>query len=83
MNKKIVLNISETRNKITQLDKLIKPGDVLEVTRKGKPYAIIRLIQDEDPYEKVLNLINSLPETDESPKHGAENYKKLLYNKKK
>ena len=82
MSKKIVLNISETRNKITQLDKLIEPGDILEVTKKGKPYAMIRLIQDEDPYERVSRLIDSLPKGHGKPKRIAENYKKLLYNKK-
>ncbi|MGA1842556.1 MAG: hypothetical protein ACMUIU_18230 [bacterium] len=79
MSKKIILSISETRNKITQLDKLIGPGDVLEVTKKGKPYAIIRLIQDEDLYEKVSRLINSLPKGHGKPESIAENYKKLLY----
>lgn len=83
MKKKLVLNISETRNKITQLDKLMEPGDILEVRRKGKPYAIIKLIQEEDPFERVLKLVNSLPEDNGESKHVAENYKNHLYKKER
>jgi len=82
MSKKIVLSISETREKITQLDKLMKPGDILEVTRNGKPYVIIQLTQDENPYENVLKLIDSLPEGKGELKNVAENYKNILYEKK-
>ena len=32
------LNLSEARTKLTQLDKLLKPGESLLVNKRGKPY---------------------------------------------
>lgn len=83
MGKNLVLKISEARAKLTQLDKLIKPGESIQITKKGKPYAYIKLIQDEDTYETVLDLIESLPKPEERMKNIAQNYKKVLYNRRK
>lgn len=82
MGKTIVLKISEVRNKITQLDKLIKPGEVLQITKRGKPYAHIKLIQEEDPYEAVLTIVDSLPDNNGNYQRVAENYKDILYGLK-
>jgi hypothetical protein len=38
------LKLSEARIKLTQLDKLLKPGESLEISKRGKPYARIELL---------------------------------------
>ena len=77
------LTVSETREKFTQLDKLLKPGEKLEVTRRGKAYARIELVGDLDPYEEVLRSIESLPEPESKLQPVSQNYKKILYGMKK
>ena len=73
------LNVSEARNKLTQLDKILNPGETLEITKRGRTYARIELVGDIDPYEEVLKSIDSLPEGNGQLQPVARNYKKVLY----
>ena len=65
-----------------RLDKLLKPGEALQINKRGKAYAIIELVEDADPYEKVLNAIEGLPEPEEELRTVAKNYKANLYGPK-
>ena len=76
------IKISEARASLTRLDKLLKPGEALQINKRGKAYAIIELVENIDPYEKVLNAIEGLPEPDENLRTVAENYKENLYGPK-
>jgi len=76
------LKISEARAKLTQLDKLLKPGETLQVDKRGKAYARIELLGETDLYEKVLQLIESLPEPEEELRPVAQSYKSILYGSK-
>ena len=73
------LKLSEARSKLTQLDKLLKPGEVLQLTKRGKAYARIELLGDMDRYEVVLKSIEALPEPKEKLRPVAQNYKSMLY----
>jgi len=73
------LKMSEARSRLTQLHKLLEPGQVLQITKRGKPYAIVELLGDIDPYESVLQSINKLPEPEKDLKPVSENYKSFLY----
>ena len=75
------IKISEARSKLTQLDKLLKPGETLQINKRGKPYAIIKLIGELDSYERVLSAVESLPEPKKKLKAVAQNYKSKLYGK--
>ena len=75
------IKISEARSKLTQLDKLLKPGETLQINRRDKAYARIELIGEIDSYDRVLNAIESLPETKEKLREVAQNYKSKLYGK--
>ena len=76
------LNLSEARSKLTQLDKILNPGDALQINRRGKPYARVKLLAGMDPYERILALIEELPEPKKELKPVAENYKSLHYRSK-
>ena len=52
------MKLSEARSKLTQLDKLLLPGEALQINKRGKPYARIELIGEMDGYDRVLNSIN-------------------------
>jgi hypothetical protein len=73
------LNLSEARSKLTQLDKLLKPGESLLINKRGKPYARIELLGDFDKYGQVLKSIEGLPETSQELLPVAERYKSILY----
>ena len=75
------IKISEARSKLTQLDKLLKPGETLQINKRGKAYARIELIGEMDVYDKVLNAIESLPEPKRKLRAVAQNYKSKLYGK--
>ena len=79
------IKISEARSKLTQLDKLLKPGEVLQINKRGRAYANIELVGEsdghEDGYEKVLNAIEKLPEPEGKLQAVAQNYKTKLYGK--
>jgi len=75
----IKLNMSEARSKLTQLHSLLEPGQVLQITKRGKPYARVELVSDTDHFESVLKSIDALPEPKEKLQPAAENYKSLLY----
>ncbi len=73
------MNLSEARSKLTQLDKLLKPGEALQINKRGKAYARIELVGETDRYDTVLDSINGLPEPKEKLRAVAENYKSILY----
>jgi len=76
----IKLSMSEARSKLTRLHNLLKPGQVMEITKRGNhPYARIELVGDTDRFESVLKSIDALPEPEEKLQPVAENYKSLLY----
>jgi antitoxin (DNA-binding transcriptional repressor) of toxin-antitoxin stability system len=75
----IKLKLTEARAKLTQLDKLLKPGETLQITKRGKAYARIELLGEMDHYEAVLKSIEALPEPKEKLQSVAQNYKSLLY----
>ena len=73
------LKLSEARAKLTQLDKLLKPGESMQVTKRGKVYARIELLGEMNRYEAVLKSIEALPEPKEKLRPVAQNYKSVLY----
>ena len=73
------IKLSEARSKLTQLERLLNPGEALHVTKRGKPYARIELLGEMDRYEAVLSSVNALPEPKEKLRPVAENYKSILY----
>ena len=73
------IKISEARSKLTQLDKLLKPGESLQINKRDKAYARIELTGEMDSYDRVLNPIESLPETKGKLRAVAQNYKSKLY----
>ena len=75
------IKISEARSKLTQLDKLIKPGESLQINKRDKAYARIELIGEMDGYDRVLNAIEDLPEPKGKLRTVAQNYKSKLYGK--
>ena len=76
------MKLSEARSKLTQLDKLLKPGEALQINKRGKAYARIELIGEMDGYDRVLSSIDSLPEPKGKLRAVAQNYKSVLYGKK-
>ncbi len=75
------MKLSEARAKLTQLDKLLKPGEILQISRRGKAYARIELIDESDDYDRVLNAIENLPKPKNKLRAVAQNYKTTLYGK--
>lgn len=75
------IKISEARSKLTQLEKLLKPGETLQIDKRGKAYARIELIGEMDSYDRVLKAIEELPEPKGKLRTVAENYKSKLYGK--
>jgi len=75
------INISEARSKLTKLDKLLKPGEALQINKRDKAYARIELIGEMDDYDRVLNAIENLPEPKGKLRAVAQNYKSKLYGK--
>jgi len=72
------IKISEARSKLTQLDKLLKPGETLQINKRGKAYARIELIGEMDSYERVLNAIGDLPAPKGKLRTVAQSYKSKL-----
>jgi hypothetical protein len=75
------IKLSEARSKMTRLDKILKPGEVMHITRRGKAYARLELITEPDRYEEVLKSIESLPEPKRKKQSIAQAYKSFLYEK--
>lgn len=73
------IKLSEARSKLTQLDKLLKPGEVLQIDKRGKAYDRIELLGEMDCYDRVLNSIKGLPEPKGKLRSVAQNYKSILY----
>lgn len=73
------IKLSEARSKLTQLDKLLRPGEALQITKRGKAYARIELLGEIDSYEAVLNSIEALPEPEGELRPVAQSYKSILY----
>ena len=78
-NSVLKIKISEARSKLTQLDKLLKPGETLQINKRGKAYARIELVGEMDVYDRVLNSIENLPEPNGKLRAVAQNYKSKLY----
>jgi hypothetical protein len=76
------MKVSEARSKLTHLDKLLKPGEALQINKRGKAYARIELIGEIDRYDRILNSISSLPEPKGRLRAVAQKYKSILYGKK-
>jgi len=77
------LKLSEARSKLTQLDKLLKPGEALQVNKRGKAYARIELLGEMDRYDAVLKSIEALPEPTKKLRPVAQNYESILYGIRK
>ena len=75
------IKLSEARAKMTQLDKILKPGEVLEITKRGKAYARLQLITESDRYGEVLKSIEALPSSKGKTRPVAQSYKSFLYGK--
>ncbi|MBA7691372.1 hypothetical protein ES703_99915 [subsurface metagenome] len=73
------MKLSEARSKLTQLERLLKPGEALQVTKRGKAYARIELLGEMDRYEAVLRSVEALPEPRLKLRPVAQNYKSILY----
>ena len=73
------IKLSDARSKLTQLDKLLKPGEALKITKRGKAFARIELIGEMDRYDAVLRSIEDLPEPEENLRPIAQTYKSILY----
>jgi hypothetical protein len=73
------IKLSDARSKLTQLDKLLKPGEALKITKRGKAFARIELLGEMDQYDIVLRSIEALPEPEEILRPIAQNYKSILY----
>jgi len=72
------IKLSEARSKLTQLDKLLKPGEALKITKRGKAFARIELLGAMDRYDTVLRSIEALPEPEGTLYSAAQNYKSVL-----
>jgi len=81
-NTVLKMKVSEARSKLTHLDKLLKPGEALQINKRGKAYARIELIGEMDRYDRVLNSISSLPGPKGRLRAVAQKYKSILYGKK-
>lgn len=73
------MKLSEARSKLTQLERLLKPGEALQVTKRGKAYARIELLGEMDRYEAVLRSVEALPEPRLKLRPVAQSYKSILY----
>jgi len=73
------IKLTEARAKLTQLEKLLKPGEALQVNKRGKAYARIELLGETDRYDAVLKSIEALPEPKEKLRSVAQCYKSILY----
>jgi len=73
------MKLTEARSKLTRLDKLLKPGEALQVNKRGKAYARIELLGETDRYDAVLKSIEALPEPKEKLRSVAQCYKSILY----
>ena len=73
------MKISDARSKLTRLDKLLQPGEVIQLTKRGKDYARIELTEEMDRYEAVLKSIETLPEPKGKLRSAARKYKSILY----
>jgi len=81
--KALQLSISEAREKLTQLDRILRPGETIVVSRRGRPFARIELLPQDDPTARVLKILEALPPTKGEKKKVAARYKELLYGKQR
>lgn len=78
--KPITISISEAREKLTQLEKILKPGEIIEITRRSRQYARIELLGKKDRYQQILDSIDALPEPKKKGRGNmARQYKQYLY----
>ena len=76
------IKLSDARSKLTQLDKLLKPGEALQINKRGKAFARIELLGERDRYDTVLSSIEALPEPEEKLRPVAQDYRSILYEGK-
>jgi len=76
------IKLSEARSKLIQLDKLLKPGEALQINKRGKAYVGIELLGEMNRYDTVLNSIEALPEPKDKLRPAAQSYKSILYGSK-
>lgn len=82
--KPTMLSVSKAREKLTKLDQILEPGEILEITRRNKQYARIELLGGKDRYQQVLDSIDALPESKSKRKRNvARRYKKYLYGERR
>ncbi|MCL5966470.1 MAG: hypothetical protein M1550_04550 [Deltaproteobacteria bacterium] len=75
------LSITEAREKLTRLDRILRPGEAVEISRRGRPFARLELLPPPDPAAGVIEIIGSLPSGKGKKKRVAARYKDLLYGK--
>ena len=75
------ITLSEARSKMTQLDKILKPGEVLNITKRGKAYARLELVAESDRYDEILKSIEGLPESNGKLRPVAQSYKSFIYER--
>lgn len=56
------IKINKARPKLTRLDRLLEPGEMLPISRRCKAYACIELIDETDTYGRIPNIIENLPQ---------------------
>jgi len=69
------MKINKARPKLTRLDKLLEPGEILPISRRFKAYACIELIDETDTYRRIPNVIENLPEPRNNLRAVAKNDK--------
>jgi antitoxin (DNA-binding transcriptional repressor) of toxin-antitoxin stability system len=74
-------SITEAREKLTRLDRILRPGEVVEISRRGRPFARLELLPPPDPAREIMEIIGSLPSGKGKKKRVAARYKDLLYGK--
>ncbi len=74
--------VSLVREHLTHLEKVMEPGEVLEVCRRGRPYFEIKLAgpkKGEDPYEILDRALKHLPPARGKKKDIARRADEYLY----
>jgi len=77
----LTLPVSKAREKLTKLDKILKPGEILQITKRRKNYAKVELTGGKNRIDEVLKSIKDLPEPKEKLRNVAENYKKYQFSR--
>ncbi len=67
--KKLTVGVRELHNRTSELLKAVEGGAELSITRHGKPFAALRAIDQESPYERLkrLGMIREATVRDDKP----------------